>query len=283
MKGILCFFLGILMFGHLHAQDSTQNKTQVKFLDQAPSNKDVSMITNRPGATEASRAVYHHGFQIEAGLEYGKIPNFKGANAFEEYIYLPTFGFQYGVSENVELRIFSTNYATRSFTDPGYTQFNYQLDNVTVGAKINLVNAKGFVPEMALLIDQGISTRPPTERTQWPTRALLAWGYSLPSNFSLAGNLGYINEKEYYDQYITYNNSLSYTMNMGYAIQENLGVFAEMFGQDRVDSGNGFPVNLDGGIWYRFTNKFQIDASGGYGFDVQNYYVNMGLSILFLK
>ena len=272
MERNLLFFILIFLLKLSSGQDSVMVESN-----------QLDMITNRPGATEASHAVYQEGFQIEAGFEYGKIPDQKGVSTHKEYIFLPNIGFQYGVSPNVELRIFTTNYATRSYLNSGYTQFVYELANVNVGAKINLTEAKRGLPEMAILIDQGISTRPANERSYWPTRGLLAWSYSLPSNFSLAGNFGYINQKEYYDQYITYGHSFTYTLNFGYGIKDNLGVFAEVFGIDRLNKDRSFPWNFDGGVWYRLNNKFQIDASMGYGFDVGNYYVNVGMSKLFLR
>ena len=272
MKKLLLFVLLSTGFVPLFAQDSTSVSTT-----------EISMITNRPGASESSRAVFKKGFQIETGLEFGKVPNFKGNPEGIEYLFLPSFGFQYGVSENVELRIFATNYATRSINNGAPSQFVYNLSNVTAGAKINILKSKGIVPEMALLLTQGIPTNPADVRKQWPTTALLAWSYSLPANFGLAGNLGYINQKEVFEQQITFDHSWSYTLNVGYSIQENTGVFVEIFGTDNMNDNTTVPVNFDGGFWYRFNPKFQVDVSAGYGFDVGSSYVNAGLSWLFLN
>lgn len=272
MKGKMLFTLLLFAFEIGLAQDS---------ITDAKSKLD--MITNRPGATEASRAVYKDGFQIEAGIEFGKLGGEVGSTDFKQYIFLPNIGVQYGISNKVELRVFTTNYAIRSKINSGFTQFVYELANVNVGAKINLTKAKGLVPEMAFLLDQGISTRPASERSQWPTRGLLAWSYSLPANFSLSGNFGYIHQKEYFDQYITVDHSLSYSLNCGYSIQENLGIFIEVFGEEEFDTGNEFPMVLDGGIWYRITNKLQVDVSSGMNVNQPNYYINAGMSWLFMK
>lgn len=268
MKKIVAFYIFIQAISSVYSQDSTST---------------VSMITNRPGATEASTAVYKGGFQMEMGLEYGKVPNWKGNTEHSEYLFLPNFGFQYGVSKNVELRIFATNYATRSNVNGGYTQFVFNLSNVYVGTKINLLRSKGVIPELALLINQGMPTNPADVRKQWPTTALIAWSYSLPSNFGLSGNLGYINQKEVFDQNITFDHSWSYTLNLGYVIQDNVGIFAEIFGEDNMNDNTKVPLNLDGGAWYRFNPKFQIDASAGYGFEVGSYYINAGFSLLIMK
>ena len=270
MKNFLLTICSVILTSSmLFSQDST--KVII------PEKKEVSMITNRPGLTEASTAFFKGGFQTEMGFEYGKIPNWKGSTEHIEYLLLPSFGFLYGVSENVELRVFSINYASRSNINGGYTKFVWNLTDIFVGAKINLLKENGLTPGLALLINQGIPSNSVDVRRHWPTTAILAWSYSLPSNFGLSGNLGYINGKEVFENQITYDHAFSYTVNLGYAIQENIGVFAEVFGESDI------PVNLDGGAWYRFNPKLQVDASVGYGFDVENYYLNLGFSWLIIK
>lgn len=244
---------------------------------------EYSMVTNRPGATEASKAVYHKGFQMEVGFEFGHIPERKGSDKHTQYIYLPQFNLQYGVSKNVELRVSSSNYATREQVNDGYTKFNYNLDNIVVGAKINLFKPKKWVPEMALLVTQSFPSNYDNYRKYWPTTVLLAWGYSLPKNFSLAGNIGYVHEKVSFDNHIEDGHSWKYTVNLGYAIKHNMGVFAEIFGSDTFNDALKTPLTLDGGVWYRFNPQLQIDASTGYGFDVGSYYINAGFSWLIIN
>lgn len=268
IKKIVAICILNIVIGSVSSQDTTST---------------VSMITNRPGATEASTAVFKRGFQIETGIEFGRIPDRKGSTKHSEYLYLPNFGFQYGVSDNVEFRIFATNYATRSNVNGGYTQLVFNLSSVYLGTKINLTRSNGLIPEMALLINQGIPSNPSDVRKQWPTTALLAWSYSLPANLGLSGNLGYINQKEVFDQNITFDHSWSYTLNVGYALKENLGIFAEVFGEDNMNDNTKVPVTIDGGGWFRFNPKFQMDASAGYGFEFGSYYVNAGFSYLILN
>ena len=258
---------------------SAQDSTKVETVEVS----EISMITNRPGVTEASTAVFKGGFQMEVGLEYGKIPNSKGSTDHSEYIFLPNFGFQYGVSKNVELRIFSTNYATRSFVNDGYTKFVFNLSNLYVGTKINLLRSKGLIPELAFVLNQGIPSNPADVRKQWPTTGILAWSYSLPANFGLSGNLGYINHKEVFERNITFNHSWSYSVNVGYSIQNDFGVFVEIFGEDQMNDDSEVPINFDGGVWYRFNPKLQIDASVGYEDELGSYYMNAGFSWLILK
>lgn len=247
------------------------------------SNNDLQMVTNRPGATESSLAVYKGGFQIEAGLEYGKVPFDKNRESYTNYLYLPNVGIQYGISKNIELRVFTTHLLSKYTMNEQSTSFESSLNEINVGAKINLVKSKGWVPEMALLVNQGIPTTRNDSTKQWPTKAVLAWSHSLPANWGVSGNLGYTNQKQSIHNNINYSHALSYTLNLGYAIKDNLGVFAEAFGEEVIDSNNGFPLNIDGGAWYRFSNKFQIDGSLGYGLNQESYYLNIGMSWLVLK
>jgi len=272
MKKLLVFIFLSTGIIPVFAQDSTVTTAS-----------EVSMITNRPGTTEASRAVYKKGFQIEAGFEFGEIPDFKGNPDGIQYLFLPNFGFQYGVSENVELRVFAINYATRSIHNGAPSQFAYNLSNLFVGAKINILKANGLIPELALLITQGIPTNPNDVRKKWPTSGVLAWSYALPARLSLSGNFGYINQKEVFERDVTFKHKWTYTLNLGYAIKEDVGVFVEIFGVDEFNDNSTVPVNLDGGVWYRFNPKFQIDCSAGYGLDGGSYYVDAGLSWLLLK
>ena len=110
----------------------------------------------------------------------------------------------------------------------------------------------------------------------------MAWSYSLPSNFGLSGNWGYTNHKEVFEQDVTFDHSWSYTLNVGYSIKYNLGVFAEIFGEDYVNDDSTTPITVDGGVWYRINPKLQVDASAGFGFDLGSNYLNFGFSWLIL-
>lgn len=244
----------------------------------------VPLITNRPGLTEASRAVYKGGFQLEMGLEYGKTPTSKGSSEYSDYILLPNIGFLYGVSNNVELRVFGNNQGSRNNHTCGQQKYDYSVDNVFVGTKINLLKSKGWIPELALVINQGIPTDGSSDLKSWASTGLLAWSYSLPSNFALSGNLGYTNEKITQENVdMKYQHGLLYTLNLGYAIKSNIGTYVELNGSDLLYQGNSFPINVDGGFWYRVNPHLQVDALAGYGFEVENYFVNIGMSWLLLK
>ena len=95
--------------------------------------------------------------------------------------------------------------------------------------------------------------------------------------------MGYINQKEVFQNDITFDHSWSYTLNLGYSIKDDLGVFAEIFGEGKMNDNGETPLNIDGGIWYRINPKLQVDASAGYGFEVESHYLNMGFSWLLIN
>ena len=124
----------------------SQDSTVIKPLS------DVSMITNRPGFTEASRAVYKSGFQIETGFQYQLSPNWKGNPHHSEQILIPNLGLLYGASKNIELRVFGSLEGNRNnWTGSENSKYEYSFPALVIGGKINLTKAKGFLPEIFMV------------------------------------------------------------------------------------------------------------------------------------
>lgn len=274
------YFLIPFVFGWMQlvsAQD-TQDSTKTS----APA--EVSMITNRPGFTEASRAVFKSGFQIETGFQYSKtptVPKSEGSSDYQENVLIPNLGLLYGISTNVEIRIFA-NYEGQRIS-PFSSEYTYDFNNLLVGTKINLTEAKGLVPEMALLVTLGIPTNKLNAKV-WPATALLAWSYSLPANFGLSGNLSYGYDMEFEEHYsVTHPHHINYTINLGYGITDKLSTYAELYGYNTLGSGNNLDVKIAGGFYYRINPKFQVDLIGGYGIEDKSYLANAGFSWLLLK
>ena len=245
--------------------------------------KELSMITNRPGFTEASRAVFKSGLQIESGFQYSKDKLVKNSLDHYENILLPNLGLLYGVSKNVEVRVFA-NYEGNRFSNQNITsKFYYKIRDLSIGSKINLTKEKGFLPEMALLINQGVpTTKYPVQI--WSTSALMAWSYTLSPRFGLSGNLNYGRDYEFKTKTSLFNQDYwGYTINLGYSITDEFGTYAELYGVNSIGNGNDLDVNIAGGFLYRINPKFQIDLIGGYQFESEGILVNAGFSWLLLK
>tara|TARA_R110002050_G_scaffold300621_1_gene471014 strand:+ start:44459 stop:45292 length:834 start_codon:yes stop_codon:yes gene_type:complete len=270
---LLLFFVTVSVY----AQDSTHTESKIS---------PIKMITNRPGFTEASRAVFKKGFQIETGFQYSKSPFSKGSSEYSANILFPNLGLIYGVSENVEVRVFGNYEGNRVSYGASPSTYSYGLEGLTLGTKINLTKRNGFLPEMALLINQGVPTSASTASFTpiWSTQALLAWSYSLPYKFSLSGNLSYAVRYEFDEiSTLAHPNSLGYTINVGYTITPQLGTYMELYGQNALGAGKVFDMNAAGGFKYRINPKFQVDLIGGYGFETGSTLVNAGFSWLIIK
>jgi len=243
----------------------------------------IKMITNRPGFTEASRAVFHKGFQIETGFQYSKIPKIKGSSEYSSNLLVPNLGLLYGISKNVEIRGF-INYEGNKFISTGLESgYAYDFNSLILGAKINLTDAKGAIPEMALVLQQVFPTSSP-DFEKWSSVAMLAWSYGLPANFGLSGNIIYTLDFGTGNHApISNPHNLGYTLNLGYSITEKLGTYAELYGNNTFGNGDKLNVNLTGGFMYRINPKFQVDLIGGYGFETGSTLVNVGFSWLILK
>ena len=244
---------------------------------------EVSMITNRPGFTEASRAVFKSGLQIESGFQYSKDQLDKSSMEYWESVLLPNLGVIYGVSKNVGVRAF-VNYEANRFTyQDRKTKYYYNFSRIYVGTKINLTKEKGLLPEMALLINQGI----PTNRfgiSIWSTSALMAWSYTLNPRFGLSGNRSYSRDYEFKSKTNLFNQDYwAYTINLGYSITDEISVFTECYGNHRIDNDGKFDINLIGGMAYRITPKLQVDSYAGYRIETDGFLVNAGFSWLLLK
>jgi hypothetical protein len=262
-----------LLFQSVNAQDTNQVKSELQ------------MVTNRPGFTEAAKAVYKSGFQIETGFQFSKSPNSKNSDSYTNNFLLPNLGLLYGVSKNVEIRAFIDYQYSKNVVDSSLEGMEYykELSGFYLGSKINLTNQDGYLPEMAVLITQGIPTSSINAKV-WSTKALLAWSYSLPKNFGLSGNLTYAREYVFEESVSLANpDVLGYTFNLGYSINYAFGCYAELFGNNNLGIGESLDVNITGGFWHRLNNNFQVDLIGGYDFETGGYLVNAGFSLLLIK
>jgi hypothetical protein len=231
-----------------------------------------SMVTNRPGVSESSKAVYKGGFQIESGAQYSYAGNLKNFQ-------FPDIGLLYGVSKRVEVRFF-TGYNFSTYTDHM---------NFLIGTKVNVMKQKKGLPELAFIFNQSLPrlmiTKVSTDQVvkYWRSNFIAAWSYSFPKNISIAGNLKYVLRTGGLDGNTDFQNQFGYTFNCGYELKKYLGVFAEVYGDKIIINNIGMVHNMDGGVWYRFNPTFQIDAQAGFGWNSDYYFVMIGFSKLILN
>jgi len=249
--------------------------------DSITLNKDLPIVTNRPGFSESAQAVYKGGFQIEAGLSYDKSPVTYDPSFSIHRLTVPNLGLLYGVSKNVELRVFGNMYGTKydKTIEDGY---QFEFNDLSFGSKINLTTQKGWRPQLAILINQGVPVKS-ADKT-WDSKALLAWNYTITSKFGIAGNIWYDLKYNFDAVPSTWSQGyLGYTVSLNYNVTSEFGVFGEWYSEKKLVKDGEYTSIVDGGFWYLIHPKFQVDLQGGYGMSDENYFVTVGLSYLLLK
>lgn len=255
----------LLLVPTIWAQETTPKNTE-------------PLVTDRPGASDASQTVGKGVLQIETGGAYTSFEENGVQN--ETYTFNTSF-LRYGILENIELRLgwsyeesrvnFKQNDSLPSLVTNGFTP-------LTAGIKVDLVEEKGVIPKVALVgqlllpFAASNSFRPNNTGANFR----FACSNSISEKSSLTYNIGaqWGNDSPEV--------SYLYTLNYGYAVSENLSLFAELYGD--------FPENntanhlWDAGIAYLISPDFQIDVSAGTSItDGQDLFVGGGLSYRILK
>ncbi len=260
IKGCLFFMsLGISLV--MNAQEN----------DGAPLTETIEIITDRPDATESAVAVPLGTLQIETGAFY---TSFEENNIKHEVLGYNTTLLRYGILNNLELRL-GWNF------EEGRTTINgTKMNDITsgfspllTGIKINVVQKNGWIPAIAFLghlvlpVTAGKDYRPETTGVNFR----FSVDHTISEKSSIAYNLG----AQWGDD--SPEAAYVYTFVYWYSILENLGVFAEVYGDFPENSkANHF---CNGGLAFLVMNNLQLDASIGTGItNGQNLLLSAGVS-----
>lgn len=201
------------------------------------------LITDRPDATESSFLVPKGYFQIELGSQ------FSNGNFLEDLTY-GTGLLRVGVLDNLEFRL-GLDYTRSKFKEKNLEEEFYVFSPLLVGFKIGIAKEKGILPEMALL---GHLSLPYTSES-FDTTGLdirFAFSHTLSDQSGIAYNLGAgwdgLSDGLIY----------IYTVSYGYSISQNLGWYAEIYGDlpEQLEATH----YVDSGFTYLLANNFQLDA-----------------------
>ncbi len=239
----------------------------------AQETKEVpEMITDRPDATESPNTVPVHSFQIETGAFY---ESFKENNNETETIGYNTTLVRYGLLEKFELRI------GWNFEEGRTSVNNIRSGDVTsgfspllLGAKVEVTEEKGLLPEIALL---GHLMLPFMASTDYrPETTGVDFRFSFAHTLNEKSSIGYNLGAQWGDD--SSEAAYVYTFVYGYAILEKLGVYAEVYGDLPED--NKANHYWDAGITYSIQNNIQLDATIGKSFtEGQDILISTGVSI----
>ncbi|MGJ8683160.1 MAG: transporter [Nonlabens sp.] len=235
------------------------------------------LITDRPDATESPYTVGKGNFQIETGALY--IDNSENGIDITETVYNTTL-LRYGLSSNFEIRL-GWDYLNSNAQRRNQELFDATgLNPLLVGAKIEITDENGWIPQIGLL---GHLRLPFTAVSEFKPENtgmefFFAFDHTLSDKAGLAYNLG---ARIGDDRSLEY----TYTLAYGYSITEKFGVYGELYGSFPEDSK---AAHLwDAGITYLVNNNLQLDATVGTGFQgsatEQDLLLSVGLSYRVLK
>lgn len=233
-----------------------------------------TLITDRPDATESPTVIPKGYLQIETGAFYED----QGNNAFKKKT--TTFNttlLRYGLTDHLEIRVgwdfAESKTEIKSTEQVGITS---GLSPLLLGAKIAIIEEKGWIPEMGFL---GHLYLPFTAGTDFKTETTgvdfrFSFTHTLSKRSSLSYNLGAAwTDDSPEAAYI-------YTFAYGYSITDALGIYAELYGD--LPENNKATHLWDAGLSYLVNDAIQLDATIGSGItEGQNLLLSAGVSMRF--
>ena len=229
--------------------------------------------TDRPDQTESV-------FTVPAGWLQGELgfakERFRTTPHLINIWTLPTLLTRFGLSERWELRMINEyekwGNSRRLFKDT----FNFLP--LQLGFKVNLIHAKGILPEISFLAHTGLN-RVASEfgsgGSFFSPSFRFSFQNSITENFSIGYNFGAEWDNTYDPA------TWVYTFVLGNNLGENWYAYIEAFGSFIKK----YPAehNIDGGIAYHINNNMRIDASAGFGISkyAPKNYIAIGYSFRF--
>lgn len=219
-----------------------------------------SIVTDRPGQTEASSSVPKGHFQIESGILITHLDEIQG----DRRMSLPSSLFRYGLSNTIELRLIH-EYAKYDVISEKAENFTISgINDLQVGAKVFIVDSENTQVALIshLIVPSGNQF---FTNDDFGTINKLSITHGLSNKFSLTYNLGY----DYIQESL-----FGYYISFGYAISDRMGSFVETYGSFGDDASS----NFDSGFNYLIRDNLQIDFSFGFGLNNDMNFTSLGLS-----
>lgn len=222
------------------------------------------LVTDRPDFTESAFTVDR--FQAESGYTYTHSPGGVREHAIGELL------LRVPVRRGAELRL-GLNSFSRVHSPDARQQ---GLEDASVGIKLALREARGWLPAAALLA----STTLPTGGDAFRERRLqpgatLAASWNLSARWGLGSNIGYTYASEAEQRF----GQMAGSVALSAAVTERLGSYVEAFGvapQTRGGADTGF---FNGGFTFGISPDLQVDARAGRQWSGgDSYFVGIGIA-----
>lgn len=221
------------------------------------------IITDRPDQTESSSTIPKNSLQIEMGMVAGT----SGDNTVRDFAG-PSTLLRYGISKNIELRLFNQFQSTKVELEGGNIKTS-GLSDLEIGTKIQLLRKEDVNTEIAFLSHAIIPTaKDELSNGSVGTINKLSISHALSEKIGLGYNVGY--------DYVNKTSSLTYSLALGFSIADNFGFFIEPYGE--LAEGNNFESNFDLGVTYLAKNNLQFDVSYGTGLNNDMQFISAGFS-----
>uniref|UniRef100_UPI004047DA34 transporter n=1 Tax=Roseivirga sp. TaxID=1964215 RepID=UPI004047DA34 len=223
--------------------------------------EETPINTDRPTQTYSAFVVPKGVFQIESGFGYSQIKQAGfGQDFFIESIALNSLQLRYGISKNVELRLFQNISYNRFGPKGDKLRSDLLFAPTSIGTKIRIVDEEGFRPQISFLAEFGGEVFSDLGNENIKIFRL-NFSNTISSKFSIAYSLGMNFGTDFS------NSNTSITLLGAYTLSPKISVFGEYYSTLNPDFFNLH--NYDFGVTYLVNNNLQLDVYAGSYFKKQ--------------
>ena len=232
------------------------------------------IVTDRPTQATSPTIEPRHVFQLEAGYE--RTGTAKDGSDVGEWT-LPNLLLRYGVSRRFEVRLGTVGWVTESGPDGTERGFT----DICLSTKILLVEERGALPQMGLLVDLGLplGDNAFTSDTVSPTVTFLAYN-NLTDRLTLTYNLGAGLVTTEVDGGTEKEVGLGWAAVLSGSVGGPFSLFGEFYGDFASGHNSENSLAFQAGSTVLLSRRFQIDFRGGVGLagDEPDWLFGVGLA-----
>jgi len=222
-----------------------------------------TISTDRPDQTEGSSIVDKGTFQIETGIQLKE-----DENSNEKSLLLPSTLLRFGLTNNIELRVFQEveHKIYHSNTTNGF-------NDLQLGLKIQLLQKEGNSIEIAFMSHVILPNSSDFfSNNSFGLTNKLCISHPTDKRTQIAYNIGY-------DYMQMGSRNITYSFVTSYAVNEKFNAYIEPYGEINEVSQHLGKINL--GFTYLIKENMQFDYSLGSGINHIFNFTSIGYSILF--
>jgi hypothetical protein len=225
--------------------------------------------TDRPDFTDGTHTMARGRFQLETGYTYQQA---RGADAGHTHS-LPEALLRVGVWSHVELRI-GENYLIQRADGPSAPTTD-GLDDLYVGTKVSLTEARGVVPALSFEVKANVPTGSDAiSAHRWLPGAAILFGWETAGPWSAGIELFATRTADTHAQGV---GSLSVQYQAGPKVQP----YVEMFTVRPIGTGTASAQYVNSGVLVLLSSDVQVDARIGAGLNqgADSYFVGFGFAV----